>query len=70
MPWFAGTAYRILAESDRLAPDNSEVENVSIFIPRFKPRFPGRLASRLIHNGQEQAAITQRHICFLPAQRN
>jgi predicted dehydrogenase len=57
MPWFVGTPHRILTEFDNLAHDNSEAEDISISILRFKPHILGQFTSSLLHHGEERAII-------------
>lgn len=59
MLWFVGMPYQTLTEFDNIAHDNSEVEDISISILRFKPHILGQLTSSLVHYGEDQSIIIQ-----------
>ncbi|MCD8140599.1 MAG: Gfo/Idh/MocA family oxidoreductase [Planctomycetaceae bacterium] len=59
MLWFVGMPYQTLSAFDNLAHDNSECEDLSISILRFKPHIMGQLTSSLLHYGEEQSITIQ-----------
>lgn len=59
MLWFVGMPYQMVTEFDNIAHDNSEVEDVSISILRFKPHVLGQLTSSLLHYGEDQSITIQ-----------
>lgn len=55
MMWFVGMPYEVTALVDNLAHDNSEVEDISLSILRFRPHVLGQLTSSLVHHAEDQS---------------
>lgn len=59
MLWMVGMPYEILSVVDNLAHENSEVEDISMSLLRFKPHILGQLTSSLVHHGEDQSITVQ-----------
>lgn len=59
MVWMVGMPYEVLSVIDNIAHENSEVEDISLSILRFKPHILGQLTSSLVHHGEDQSITIQ-----------
>ncbi len=59
MLWMTGMPYEITSIMDNVGHDNSEVEDLSISLMRFKPHAIGQLTSSLVHHGEGQSVTVQ-----------
>ena len=59
MLWLVGMPYELRSIFDNLAHDNSEVEDISLTLMRFKPHLLGQLTSSIVHYGEEQSIVLQ-----------
>ena len=59
MLWLVGMPFELRSIIDNLAHNNSEVEDISMTLLKFKPHALGQLTSSVIHYGEEQLITIQ-----------